>query len=129
MSNSDISHARLLRGQVLDLDVLTAQSRTIDGVWKAGLEWGDQVTIVTLNSVYTLCAIGDDRFMASGGWFDRKSEGPTEISVSGCSWGGSAINRKLVAAPGLHVEFGNGVVTTRIQRVIVERHSEAEIEN
>ena len=128
MRDSDVTTPRL-NLRALDLETLTAQSKGIDGVWKSGLEWGDLVTVVTLNSVYTLCAIGDNQFMASGGWFDRRNSSPVVVTVNGCSWGGSAINRKLVAAPGLHLEFGNGVVTTPIQKVLVERSVDTGIEN
>jgi hypothetical protein len=37
--------------------------------------------------------------------------------VNGCTWGGSAIKSDILAAPGLFLEFGNRVRTTRIQQV------------
>ena len=109
------------RTPVRDLESLTTASKEIQGVWRRDLEWGDRLVVTTLNSIYRLIFVGSDTFVASGGWFDRKGASPLTIVVSGCSWGGSAINRRLVAAPGLHLEFGNGVVTTRIQKVIVTR--------
>jgi hypothetical protein len=39
------------------------------------------------------------------------------LGVCGCSAGGSAIFTRLVAAPGLFLEFDDGTRTTRIQRV------------
>jgi hypothetical protein len=92
-----------------------------DGVWRSSLQWGDRVTIVTLNSVYTLIAMDNDSFIISGGWFDRSNASPAKVKVAGCTCGGTAINSKLIAAPGLHLELGNRVVTTQIQRVVVER--------
>lgn len=91
------------------------------GVWRSSLQWGDRLTIVTLNSVYTLVAMENNSFMISGGWFDRNCASPAVVKVAGCTYGGSAINRKLIAAPGLHLELGNRVVTTEIQQVILER--------
>ena len=38
---------------------------------------------------------------------------------TGCTWGGSAIKEDIVAARGLFLEFGNHVITTRIQNVRV----------
>jgi hypothetical protein len=35
-------------------------------------------------------------------------------TIRGCTWGGSAIATDLLAASGLFLEFGNGVVTTAI---------------
>ena len=91
------------------------------GVWRSSLRWGDRLTIVTLNSVYILIAMEDDSFIVCGGWFDRKAASPAVVKVAGCTFGGSVINRKLIAAPGLHLELGNRVVTTQIQQVVHER--------
>jgi hypothetical protein len=96
---------------------------TIDktsGVWRSSLQWGDRLTVVTLNSVYTLIALEDDMFIISGGWFDRTNASPARVKVAGCTYGGAAINRKLIAAPGLHLELGNRLVTTEIQHVVLE---------
>src|SRR2546428_13578335 len=90
-----------------------------DGVWRSSLRWGDQVTVVTLNSVYRLIAIENDSFIVSGGWFERHGSAPARVKVAGCTCGRAAINRRLIAAAGFHLELGN-VVTTQIQRVIVE---------
>jgi hypothetical protein len=90
-------------------------------VWRSSLRWGDRLTIVTLNSVYTLIAMENDSFIISGGWFDRKSASPARVKVAGCTCGGAAINRKLIAAPGLHLELENRLVTTVIQHVVLER--------
>jgi hypothetical protein len=91
-----------------------------DGVWRSSLRWGDRVTVVTRNSVYRLIAVDDDSFIVSGGWFERQGSSPARVKVAGCTCGGAAINRRLIAAAGFHLELGNRVVTTEIQRVIVE---------
>ncbi len=98
------------------------------GVWRSSLQWGDRVTIVTLNSVYTLIATENNSFIISGGWFDRQCASPAVVKVAGCTCGGTAINQKLIAAPGFRLELGNRVLTTEIQQVVVERFdSSAEI--
>ena len=91
------------------------------GVWRSSVQWGDRITVVTLNSVYTLTALENGSFIISGGWFDERRASPARVKVAGCTGGGTAINTKLVAAPGLHLELDNRVVTTEIQQVIVER--------
>ena len=97
-----------------------------EAVWRSSLQFGDRITVVTRNSVYTLIAIENDVFIISGGWFDQQSASPARVAVAGCTCGGTAINRKIIAAPGLHLEFGNRVLTTEIQRVVVERFESLE---
>ncbi len=104
----------------LSIDRLASVGKS-GGVWRSSLQWGDRLTVVTLNSVYTLIAREDGSFMISGGWFDRQNASPAVVKVAGCTWGGTAINPRLVAAPGLHLELGNRVVTTEIRQVIHER--------
>jgi hypothetical protein len=60
----------------------------------------------------------------SGGWFDKNSDGPLTVAVNGCTYGGSLIRHDVVAAPGLFLEFGNSVSTTRICDVRVIRWNE-----
>jgi hypothetical protein len=78
---------------------------------------GDCVLVTTRNSVYSLIFLGDGLFEVEGGWFDRQGRGPATLTINGCTWGGRAIHSELVAARGLFLEFGNQVITTRIQRV------------
>ena len=111
----------------LSLDSLTEHSDALEGIRKNALDWGDRVVVVTRNSVYTLSVLGDEVFSVSGGWFERKGMGGSRIRVNGCTWGGRAIHEELVAAPGLFLEFGNGVTTTRIQKVVHWRHREQEV--
>jgi hypothetical protein len=97
-----------------------------DLVHKRDLGFGDRVVITTRNSVYTLSALGDGRFVVSGGWFDKKCQSPTLVTVNGCTYGGSLIRHDVVAGRGLFLEFGNTVSTTRIQDVQVHRRSETD---
>lgn len=100
-----------------NLQRLTAAADRLDGVRKRDLGQGDWVLVTTKNSVYVICALGDDLYSVSGGWFDRKGLSPATTTINGCTWGGSAIKVDLVAGPGLFLEFGNRVLTTRIQQV------------
>ena len=99
-------------------------SRSIDGVWKRDVELGDRIVVETRNSTYVLQALGDGRFVARGGWFERKKRDTREVRVVGCNWGGSCVDVRLVAAPGLRLEFTNGVVTSPVKRVAVFREDE-----
>lgn len=103
-----------------------ARDAAIQGcVQRSDLTLGDVVVVRTRNSVYSLLAIGDGRFGVCGGWFDREGLSPATVSVNGCTWGGSAIKTDVVAGRGLFLEFGNGVVTTRISGLEVIRSDDA----
>ena len=93
-------------------------------VRKSQLNCGDLVIVKTRNSVYSLCVLGDDSFAVSGGWFERDGGAPTQVTVNGCTYGGSVIRHDVVAGRGLFLEFGNNVLTTRIQDVRIVRHDE-----
>jgi len=108
------------------LGAIVEHARGADAVRKGDLQFGDRVIVRTRNSVYSLWAMGGDHFTVSGGWFDKKSEGPTSVVVNGCTYGGSMIRHDVVAAPGLFLEFGNSVSTTRIRDVRVVRFGEDE---
>jgi hypothetical protein len=102
------------------LDAIVEQVSSAEPVRKADLQCGDWVLVTTKNSLYTICVLGDDLYSVSGGWFDRKALSPQRTTINGCTWGGSAINPDIVAAPGLFLEFGNQLLkTTRIQEVRV----------
>ncbi len=90
---------------------------------KRDLNPGDRVLVWTRNSVYCLHALGGDRFMVTGGWFEQ-NPCSRMVTVNGCTYGGSAIRSDIVAARGLFLEFGNNVSTTRIQSVRVLRCNE-----
>lgn len=105
----------------LTLGGIAQSSRRLGGVLKEDLSWGDWVAVRTRNSWYTLFCLGDGRFLASGGWFEQHGLSPAEVTIAGCTWGGRAIWTDVAACPGLFLEFGNGVSTTRIREVLVVR--------
>ncbi len=109
-------------GLVRTLDGIVGQALGPAAVRKSDLACGDQVIVRTHNSVYSLWAMGDGTYAVSGGWFDRQQVSPAIVAVNGCTYGGSVIRHDLVAAPGLFLEFGNAVSTTRIRDVRVVRH-------
>ena len=98
------------------LEQMAESALDLKGVRRRDIRAGDRLVVSTLNSRYCLTACDDGLFLAAGGWFDRSHKAPVRIAINGCTAGGKAIYRNLVAAPGLFLEFGNRVVTTRIQR-------------
>jgi hypothetical protein len=99
-----------------DLAALAAAASFLRGVRRAQLQPGDTVVVETRNSLYAVGALANGEFAVSGGWFDA-NHGGGSIAINGCTWGGRAILTDVIAAPGLFLEFGNGVRTTRIQAV------------
>lgn len=124
MATHDTGTIDLTRLPSRDLGTVSDLVSRLDAVHKAHLVWGDRVVVETRNSRYVLHTLAEGRFAVSGGWFDHQSEAPQIVGVLGCTWGGRAVHTQIVAAPGLFLEFSNGVVTTRIQSVRVERHDE-----
>ena len=106
------------------LDAVTREAERLEGVRRADPRFGDWIVVDTRNSSYWMLCLGDGRYCVLGGWFDLRGLSPATITVRGCTWGGSAIHTELIAAPCLFLEFGNGVVTTRIQRVRLIRAGE-----
>jgi hypothetical protein len=90
-------------------------------VRKADLRLGDQLLVTTRNSSYSIHVLQEDLYSVSGGWFDRQGLSPSKVSINGCTWGGRAIKWDILAARGLHLEFGNQVVTSRIMKFQVIR--------
>jgi hypothetical protein len=103
--------------KAIPIDSLTRAAEEAGGVRRSELSVGERVIVSTRNSVYSLTLRADGAFDASGGWFEREGDGPTSIEVLGCTAGGHAIFTELVAAPGLFLEFGDGLRTTRIRTV------------
>ena len=103
------------------VNAILGQVRRASSVGKSDLKSGDEVLVTTENSVYSIRAHGDATYSVRGGWFDRQGLSPVRISISGCTWGGSVIRTNVVAACGLHLEFGNRVLTTRIREIRVIR--------
>ena len=99
----------------------------IQGIRTNDLCAGDWVIVRTKNSVYSLTALGEGRFTAIGGWFAADGAGAkgTAVRINGCTWGGHAIATDVVAAPGMCIEFDNGVRTTRVREVQLIRHGQS----
>lgn len=117
--------SRLKRVEAVDLERLAESCDSLEGIEKGDVAMGDRLLVTTINSVYDLRALGDGRYRVSGGWFDKRQLSPIIVRIRGCSFGGSAINRRLVAATGLHIEFDNGVITTAIRRFTIWRSSDS----
>lgn len=101
---------------VRDIVTLAQQAGKTPAVRRTDLHRGDCVLVTTRNSVYSLFYLGNGLFEVAGGYFDRHG-GSAVITINGCTWGGRAIHSEIVAARGLFLEFGNQVITTRIQKV------------
>jgi len=95
-------------------------------VRKVDLGRGDCVVVTTENSVYSIQVLEDSTYCIRGGWFDRQRLSPVRTSIAGCTWGGTVIKNDIIAACGLHLEFGNRVLTSRIREVLVIRGAEIE---
>ena len=106
------------------LETMAATAPTVNGVRAGDLLPGDCVIVRTRNSTYVLRAHEDGTFDASGGWFSRSAEGPMRLRIAGCTWGGSVLLTRMVAAPGMFLEFANSVRTTRISEVRLLRPAE-----
>jgi len=93
------------------------------GVRRADLQAGDLVLVITRNSIYSVRVLDDpSAYLVSGGWFARRGLAPLKTSITGCTWGGCMVRVDLVAACGMHLEFGNRIVTSTILKVCVFRH-------
>ena len=103
------------------LKAAVEEARTLDVVRKKDIHDGDRVVVTTRNSRYTIWALGSGLYWVWGGWFDLQGSSPQRMTINGCTWGGSVIKRDIVAARGLRLEFGNTVLTTRIEQVRVIR--------
>ena len=103
------------------LERLATVGAMAEGVREADLQLGDWVIVCTRNSTYGLRANGDGTFEATGGWFLRDPAPGARVRVAGCTWGGSALLTRMIAAPGMFLEFTNQVRTTRIREVRVLR--------
>lgn len=110
-------HPRPERSRALTVDRLVCAAEEMGGVRRRDLAPGDRLIVSTRNSVYSLTARRDGSFQVSGGWFERQGLGTVEIEVLGCTAGGHALFAEHIAAPGLFLEFGDGLRTTRIRSV------------
>lgn len=88
-----------------------------DVVRRADMAWGETLIVTTKNSTYAINRASADAWFVWGGWFARHGQVPIVVGINGCTWGGSVIYAEILAAPGLFLEFANGVTTTRIRSV------------
>lgn len=110
-------HHRTGRVKAIAVDDLAEAAKVAGGVSRRELNPGDRVIVSTRNSVYSLTARSDGAFDASGGWFERHGPGPVRVEILGCNAGGHALFTEHIAAPGLFMEFADGLRTTRIRTV------------
>ncbi|MBI4549050.1 MAG: hypothetical protein HY707_13790 [Ignavibacteriae bacterium] len=103
----------------LSLATLVKQANNLRQVYKANLHPGDWLIVKTCNSIYRLHVQSNGNIHVSGGWFDRKGLSPMKVKINGCTWGGSAIKIDIAAACGLCLEFGNKVITSPIQKIVL----------
>lgn len=103
----------------LAFDHLVGSSGDVRGVMREEFGPDDRLVVYTRNSVYELRRVDDTRFEVSGGWFERMAGRPAVLTVTGCTWGGSAVRRDLLAGCGMRMEFGNRVLTSVIRRVVL----------
>ena len=111
------------------LEAIVNEAGRLQEVRKAELNSGDWVLVTTRNSTYSIRVLEEDLYSISGGWFDSEGLSPLKTTIAGCTWGGSAIKVDIVAACGLHLEFGNRVVTSAIRYVCVVRLGGENINN
>ncbi len=103
------------------LAAIVKHSQGLSAVRKTDLDFGDLVVVTTANSTYSIYVLEDGFYSISGGWFDRNGLSPMRTTINGCTWGGTAIMLDVMAACGLHLEFGNQVVTSGIRKIHVLR--------
>jgi hypothetical protein len=103
------------------LESLATCAASVDGVRTGDVQPGDWVIVRTKNSTNSLLANEDGTFDATGGWFSREEHSGMRLRIAGCTWGGSALMTRMIAAPGMFLEFANNVRNTRIREVRIVR--------
>ena len=96
---------------------ITEESEKLNQLHKSSLKVGDTIILKTINSVYLIKVLEEEQYTVSGGWFEKNNLSSVTLTIRGCTWGGSVIKNDIVAACGLHLEFGNKVVTSRIKKI------------
>jgi len=105
----------------LPLEKINAEIINFPMLKKGEVESGDTVLVFTENSLYHIFVLSPGLCLVFGGWFDQNNLSPQVVSIHGCSWGSSVIQTNIFAACGLHLEFGNRVVTSAIKKIIFIR--------
>ena len=106
----------------IPLDLFVGMVGRIRMIHRNDLREGDVLEVRTRNSRYTIRVLEDERYRVSGGWFEQRHAGPVEVPIKGCTWGGSTIKVDVIAACGLCIEFGNKVITSAVERIVLLRH-------
>jgi len=101
------------------LSILTEHAEQAVGIRRNDVAPGDVIMLYTRNSVYQARVLKGGSFAVSGGWFDQHAEGELVTSIAGCTWGGKCINRDFIGSCGMRVEFGNRVITSVLQRIVL----------
>lgn len=109
------------------IDAIVDHTERLEAVYKRDLDIGDRLIVTTRNSTYCIDSFQHGLYTVSGGWFDRHGLSPANIAINGCTWGGHAIKEDILAALGLHLEFENRVVTSRILQFQVIQGSKESI--
>jgi hypothetical protein len=122
-----MSGAKQTMTQYRTLSAIVDNIDRLEAVYKSDLELGDRLVVTTRNSTYFIHVFEDGLYTVTGGWFDHHGLSPTNIAINGCTWGGRAIKEDLLAACGLHLEFENNVVTSRILQFQIIRCREESI--
>ena len=110
-------HRRVRPVKAISIDDLAEAAGIVGGVKRHELRSGDRIIVSTKNSVYSLTVRADGSFEVRGGWFEREGAGTMIVEILGCTAGGHALFTEHIAAPGLFLEFGDGLRTTRIRTV------------
>jgi hypothetical protein len=103
------------------LNTIVQNSDKIKHISKDNLGEQDYLIVKTSNSLYTIKKVDEKLYEISGGWFDKKGLSPSKMIIRGCTWGGSVIHINMLAACGLCLEFGNNVITSPVNQIIVIR--------
>jgi hypothetical protein len=125
MERSVVNHRRV----AYTLAAVVEHSNSLKQVYKRELQVGDWLQVTTRNSTYSIRVLSNGCYSVSGGWFDRMGLSPFPTRIAGCTWGGSSIKVNILAACGLRLEFGNRVLTTTIQRVVLYRFGGKHLNN
>jgi hypothetical protein len=117
-----MTQRRFVAGTLASLAEFVEHTQKLAQVLKAELSPGDWVLVKTCNSVYSIRKLDGERYLVSGGWFDRYGFTPVITAVAGCTWSGSMIKTDVVAACGLCLEFKNRIITSPIRTIAFLPH-------
>lgn len=105
----------------MKLSNFTEWTQKLPALYKSEITAGDHILVKTRNSIYELQALKGNKYMVTGGRFDRDKISPAQVTITGCGLGSTFVKTDLVAACGLRIEFGNRIITSTINRIVVFR--------